>query len=139
MQASFWKTVSVVGVIGIGSLVTLEVQNRLSRPGSGVDTSTDAALRNLVIQSGEESLTAATTKSEFDLAMESSNAETPGVQRHRTTVWGIVRFCRRTLSQRARATAGFHAARRHNCPLRADIAGRQPFRTGAAGHVSRGG
>ncbi|MDG1895115.1 MAG: hypothetical protein P8J37_09415 [Fuerstiella sp.] len=78
MQASFWKTVSVVGVIGIGSLVTLEVQNRLSRPGSGVDTSTDAALRNLVIQSGEESLTAATTKSEFDLAMESSNAETPG-------------------------------------------------------------
>jgi uncharacterized repeat protein (TIGR01451 family) len=78
MQASFWKTVSVVGVIGIGSLVTLEVQNRLSRPDSVADTSTDAALRNLVIESGEESLTAATTKSEFDLAMESSRADTQG-------------------------------------------------------------
>ena len=78
MQASFWKTVSVVGVIGIGSLVTLEVQNRLSRPDSVADTSTDAALKNLVIQSGEESLTAATTKSEFDLAMESSHVDTQG-------------------------------------------------------------
>ena len=78
MQASFWKTVSIVGVIGIGSLVTLEVQNRLSRPDSVADTSTDAALRNLVAESGEQSLTAATTKSEFDLAMESSHSGTQG-------------------------------------------------------------
>lgn len=78
MQASFWKTVSIVGVIGIGSLVTLEVQNRLSRPDSVADTSTDAALRNLVAESGEQSLTAATTKSEFDLAMESSHSDTHG-------------------------------------------------------------
>ncbi|MEO2013136.1 MAG: hypothetical protein ABGZ53_02070 [Fuerstiella sp.] len=76
MQASFWKTVSVVGVIGIGSLVTLEVQNRLSHPDSVA--STDAALEKLIGQSGEQSITAATTKSDFDLAMERSNAGIPG-------------------------------------------------------------
>ncbi|MDG2127747.1 MAG: hypothetical protein P8K08_07110 [Fuerstiella sp.] len=78
MQASFWKTVSVVGVIGIGSLVTLEVQNRLSRLDSAADKSTDAPLRGLVAQSGEQSLTAATTTSEFDRAIESFDNDAQG-------------------------------------------------------------
>ncbi|MCA9011236.1 MAG: hypothetical protein KDB01_15905 [Planctomycetaceae bacterium] len=46
MQSSMWKLITAVGIIGIGTLVVLEVQSRLPRPSqaSSVAPSTDAAL-----------------------------------------------------------------------------------------------
>jgi len=38
MQSSLWKLLTAAGIIGIGTLVVLEVRNRLPMPGSSVDT-----------------------------------------------------------------------------------------------------
>ncbi|MCA9047174.1 MAG: hypothetical protein KDA89_00500, partial [Planctomycetaceae bacterium] len=72
MQGSFWKTVSVVGVIGIGSLVILEVQNRLRQsphPGNQVPAATAADDR-----SAEEIMDAMLSSSQFEQRLASADS-----------------------------------------------------------------
>ncbi|MEZ6127359.1 MAG: hypothetical protein R3C59_01590 [Planctomycetaceae bacterium] len=64
MQGSFWKTVAVVGVIGIGSMVILEVQNSLSRRDSAAAT-TEPSLEQLVADVGQPA-NAELSDSEFE-------------------------------------------------------------------------
>ncbi|MEQ9410592.1 MAG: hypothetical protein RIK87_22845 [Fuerstiella sp.] len=69
MQGSFWKTVAIVGVIGIGSLAILEVQHRLPGRHSEQDTAESQALARQIVESGEKTVDAALEDSEFDRMM----------------------------------------------------------------------
>ena len=77
MQSSFWKTVSIVGVIGIGSLVILEVQNRLPRQGSAANTTGDANLTELASDSAEQAMEAMLSESQFDRMLAQSESPSP--------------------------------------------------------------
>ena len=69
MQASFWKTVAVVGVIGIGSLALLEAQQRLSahRATIAENSATDSA--DIVPTTGGRTVDATLSDAEFDQLM----------------------------------------------------------------------
>ena len=69
MQASFWKTVAVVGVIGIGSLALLEAQQRLSahRATIAENSATDSA--DIVPTTGDRTVDATLSDAEFDQLM----------------------------------------------------------------------
>ena len=74
MQGSFWKTVAVVGVIGIGSLAILEVQNRLPRQNAASVTGQSDTLADQVSEMGDKSVEALLTTSEFDQMMVSADS-----------------------------------------------------------------
>lgn len=79
MQSSFWKTVAVVGVIGIGSLAILEVQNRLKLPNTAVSESTEEtdALAKQIAETGDQSVEALLTKSQFEQMMVTTDSGQP--------------------------------------------------------------
>ncbi len=67
MQNSLWKLLTAVGIIGIGTLVVLEVQNRL--PSSGISAGSSAA----VVQSGPtETSVVPNDTTELDSLLESA-------------------------------------------------------------------
>lgn len=69
MQGSFWKTVALVAVIGVGSLAILEVQNRLKNSPSVLEAdggSDDSSLAEELRGVTETSVDADLTESEFD-------------------------------------------------------------------------
>ncbi|MCR9197451.1 MAG: hypothetical protein NXI04_02295 [Planctomycetaceae bacterium] len=67
MQGSFWKTVAVVGVIGIGTLVIVEVGNNLRQQTTETQNPPDADLESLVAgaQAGDQTVTPQ-AESDFD-------------------------------------------------------------------------
>ena len=73
MQASFWKTVAAVAVIGMGSLAILEVQNRLPKPGS--TTAVDPSLAEQVASTGDEAIDAILSEGEFDRLMQEGSSQ----------------------------------------------------------------
>lgn len=69
MQGSFWKTVALVAVIGVGSLAILEVQNRLKNSPSALESSAkseDLSLAAELLAVNENSVDAELSESEFD-------------------------------------------------------------------------
>ena len=68
MQGSFWKTVAVVGVIGIGSLAILEVQDRLAQETAGTELSPEDAkkLAEQIADNSETEVDAKLGQSEFE-------------------------------------------------------------------------
>lgn len=66
MQGSFWKTVAVVGVIGVGSLAILEVQNLLDQASKEEASPDDDALAEKVAGAGEKTVDATLQQSEFE-------------------------------------------------------------------------
>lgn len=75
MQGSFWKTVAVVGVIGVGSLAILEVQHLLSKPGDSQVSAEDEALAKQVVGAGERTVDATLQQSEFEALLSGSDSE----------------------------------------------------------------
>ncbi len=74
MQGSFWKTVAVVGVIGIGSLAILEVQNRLPRQNGSAVTEEVDTLAQQIAETGDKSVEALLTTSDFDQMLVSADS-----------------------------------------------------------------
>lgn len=74
--SSFWKTVAIVGVIGIGSLAILEVQNQLGKQNLGQTGPTDDELADLVAAgtSGDQVVTADVGLSDFEKMMAAADA-----------------------------------------------------------------
>lgn len=69
MQGSFWKTVALVAVIGVGSLAILEVQNRLKNSPSALDVSDGSEQTDLAAElraATENQVNAQLSESEFD-------------------------------------------------------------------------
>ena len=80
MQGSFWKTVAVVGVIGIGSLAILEVQHRLPRQNAAQESLNAEALAAELItgeSEGQKSVDATMQPSEFDRLMAATSNDAP--------------------------------------------------------------
>ena len=77
MQSSFWKTVGVVGVIGIGSLAILEVQHRLSQSNEPQVSAEDEALAEEVVKAGEKSVDAKLSQSEFERLLSGGEDDKP--------------------------------------------------------------
>ncbi|MEZ6124526.1 MAG: hypothetical protein R3C49_15310 [Planctomycetaceae bacterium] len=67
MQASFWKTIAAVAVIGMGSLAILEVQHRLPKRGA---TTAESAASDQVASSGDQTIDAMLSEGEFDRLMQ---------------------------------------------------------------------
>lgn len=67
MQNSFWKLISVVGVVAIGTMVVLEVQDQLPKNGIALNTSdSDTVDSQLPDSSSDVSVTAEMGLSEFE-------------------------------------------------------------------------
>lgn len=66
MQGSFWKTVAVVGVIGIGSLALLEVQSRLSNDNSTAENGDIHDAGAHVATTGDQDIIGDMSNSDFD-------------------------------------------------------------------------
>ncbi|MEP3478136.1 MAG: hypothetical protein ABJZ55_02705 [Fuerstiella sp.] len=82
MQGSFWKTVALVAVIGVGSLAILEVQNRLQKSPSALEASAqtdDTALSEQLNAVNVTSIDAELSESEFDKMLK-AEFPTPGQQ-----------------------------------------------------------
>lgn len=76
--SSFWKTVAIVGVIGIGSLAILEVQNRLPKQNvAGEPTEEDLAALVAGQGAGDSTVTPEMSDSEFDKMMAAAQSDTP--------------------------------------------------------------
>ena len=75
--SSFWKTVAIVGVIGIGSLAILEVQNRLPKQNAGEPTEEDLATLVAGPGAGDSTVTPEMSDSEFDKMMAAAQSDTP--------------------------------------------------------------
>lgn len=74
MQGSFWKTVALVAVVGVGSLAILEVQNRLNNSPSALDSSTTPQASGLSadLKAGPETtVNAQLSESDFDKMLKS--------------------------------------------------------------------
>ena len=87
MQGSFWKTVALVAVIGVGSLAILEVQNRLQNSPSVLEPSAqtdDTALSDQLNAVSVKSIDAELSESEFDKMLNagfpSSDQQTVGAK-----------------------------------------------------------
>lgn len=82
MQGSFWKTVALVAVIGVGSLAVLEVQDRLKDSPSVLESaelSGDASLENDLKSVAEKSVDAELEDSEFDKMLKAGFAPSDGL------------------------------------------------------------
>lgn len=67
MQGSFWKTVAIVGVIGIGSLAILEVQHRLQQQTAETDAPDAADVAAAIdAATGDQTVDAMLSDSEFE-------------------------------------------------------------------------
>lgn len=89
MRGSFWKTVAVVGVIGIGTLAVLEVRNRLPQQ-SGAQNSAGADAQTAaeeLVAGHETEIDAPLQESEFDrlMATAASANESPARARFELT------------------------------------------------------
>ena len=76
MQASFWKTVAVVGVIGVGTIAILEVQKRLG-DSAATDEVSDDELAAAVEGAGERSVDATLERSEFEEMLTAGDGSEP--------------------------------------------------------------
>lgn len=79
MQGSFWKSVAVVGVIGIGSLAILEVQRSIS-DGAAKEAQAEADAAVLASQTtgpGEKTVDATLQTSEFERLLSGEQDDTP--------------------------------------------------------------
>lgn len=67
MQGSFWKTVAIVGVLGIGSLAILEVQHRLHQQTAATDSAAVADVSGAAeAATGDQTVDAMLSDSEFE-------------------------------------------------------------------------
>ena len=73
MQRSFWKTVAVVGVIGIGTLTILEVQNRLRKQPTVAENANDLAKE--VVGTGDKTVNAMLSESDFEKLIHGDNGD----------------------------------------------------------------
>lgn len=79
MQGSFWKSIAVVGVIGIGSLAILEVQRSIT-DGAGQQAQDDAdaaALAEQIVSSGEQTVDATLGESDFEKLLTGGDSSAP--------------------------------------------------------------
>lgn len=79
MQGSFWKTVALVAVIGVGSLAVLEVQDRLQKSPSALEASTSSTGESLTKDLNaiaENSVNADLSESDFDKMLKAGFAST---------------------------------------------------------------
>lgn len=66
MQGSFWKTVAVVGVIGIGSLALLEVQSRLSKGNVTAESESTESLDEHIASTGDQTINGKMSDSDLE-------------------------------------------------------------------------
>lgn len=79
MQGSFWKSIAVVGVIGIGSLAILEVQRSIT-DGADQQAQDDAdavALAEQIVHSGEQTVDATLGTSDFEKLLTGGDSSAP--------------------------------------------------------------
>lgn len=77
MQASFWKTVAVVGVIGIGSLALLEAQQRLTAHRAATVGNEAPDSEDLVPTNGDQTVDAQLSDAEFDRLLNGDQLSDP--------------------------------------------------------------
>ncbi len=79
MQNAFWKTVTILGVVGIGSLVVVEVQNRLRKlptQSAALDEAAGDDIGTVPNGGGDVEMDAALTQSPFERRFAAENSPT---------------------------------------------------------------